>query len=360
MSRSFDGKEFAKAVSRPGIDPRQWISYGTIEPEEGGTAPDLTTTDDNGNPSAVGPLLTVKLHPSGMIVSCRVGSALAGNGEGEWHPFVQQDEVLVAIPEGNERAGCVILCRLNNSLDVWPAKVAGMDATKNTVAFKRMRAPFAIESGEAILLRNSKTTAQLSLDQNGSFIANDGNGSAFILSSSVLGFGLKDNSSMIQINAETGDLLLQSNDGTQLSLSDSSSSFISNGTLSLGTGGIANLQHAITLEQVINLFANFLCVSSNPAVMGGLASSSFTGAFGGNVQDGVLQFIQAMLVGVVPLTGGAAVPIPMTSISGGGDLSQTGLSAIITAALQVPNPYTIVPANAAILAPGVGRGTLTL
>ncbi len=50
--------------------------------------------------------------------------------------------MILAIPEGNERAGCVILGRLCNGIDKFPMKsIAGQDPTTNTFAFSRRRTP---------------------------------------------------------------------------------------------------------------------------------------------------------------------------------------------------------------------------
>lgn len=116
------------------MDPRQWISMGTID-EDSEDARSIRFNDDDGAPLPTGPLVTVTLQPSGITVTCRVASFIAGVGESAWFPFQQKDEVIVAIPQGSERAGPVILGRLNQALDTFPAVVAGQDTSKNTFDF---------------------------------------------------------------------------------------------------------------------------------------------------------------------------------------------------------------------------------
>src|ERR1019366_2087115 len=134
----YDAGLAREAVAGP-IDTRQWVSYGTVSPE----TPDAKSTTFT---KEYGPLVNVKLHPTGIPVVCRVAHEVAGNGEGEWFPFIEGDEVIVLIPEGDETAGCVIMGRLNQEIDFWPTIVAGQDPRLNNFAFRRMRTPYIFET----------------------------------------------------------------------------------------------------------------------------------------------------------------------------------------------------------------------
>src|SRR5579859_785093 len=124
MARFFDHAQYANAFRRPGMDTRQWVSYGTVDADTS-DAKAIQFKDDDGNPSPYGPLVSVTLQPSGVSLPCRVLGQVAGNGEADYFPFLAGDEVLVLLPEGDERAGAVIVGRLNQEIDAWPLIVAG-------------------------------------------------------------------------------------------------------------------------------------------------------------------------------------------------------------------------------------------
>lgn len=139
VRRPIDSATAAAAYARPGQDTRSWVSFGLVHHQD---PKQIVTFDEEYGC----PLVCVTLQPSGSNVHCRVSSMVAGNGEGEWHPFVEGDEVLVVLPEGHESAGPVIIGRLNNSLDKFPMdSVAGQDPTTNVFAFRRRRTPFIEE-----------------------------------------------------------------------------------------------------------------------------------------------------------------------------------------------------------------------
>jgi len=149
---SFDFGAMAEAMRGAGNDTRQWISYGTVEAAQkvGVETVEPVEFDTDG----MGPLVNVRLQPSNKPVRCRVAASIAGNGEGSYHPFVTGDEVIVAIPGGDERSGCVIFGRLSNTIDKFPTdSIAGQDPTKNTFGFERRRTPFLQEYGSSYMLR---------------------------------------------------------------------------------------------------------------------------------------------------------------------------------------------------------------
>lgn len=114
VTTGFDMARMANALSRPGIDPRIWISYGVLTSE-----PYIEMR--NGQQDV---LVDVTLLPSGDQETARVGAAYAGNGFGLYMPLHEDDEVLVLAPSGDPDQGLVIAQRLWSPADPPPQEVA--------------------------------------------------------------------------------------------------------------------------------------------------------------------------------------------------------------------------------------------
>ena len=256
--RNFDHASFGKAFTGPA---KQWCSYGIVCAETD-QAPSVTLTAPDGSVLPYGPTVSVTLQPSGTVVEARVGASVAGDGEAEYYPFVAGDEVVVLIPEGHERGGCVIVSRLNQSLDAWPSTVAGQDVTKNTVGFRRMRTPFMVETAAAYLIRSALTGSQIGIDAQGQVILNDGDRGSMVIGSEAIGFANGDGDAFMHVRPPTKDVFLGADTATLL-LAASESKFISQGSISFATaGGMAN-GHAVTAEQVVALVINVLTTFLN-------------------------------------------------------------------------------------------------
>ena len=238
----YDAGLAREAVAGP-IDTRQWVSYGTVSPE----TPDAKSTTFT---KEYGPLVNVKLHPTGIPVVCRVAHEVAGNGEGEWFPFVAGDEVYVQIPEGDETAGCVIVGRLNQEIDQWPTVVAGQDATQNNFAFRRIRVPYVFETAAGYLLHHATTGAFLSMTDVGAFVLSNADKAFLALNADFLGLQNKDADVLMQIAVEAKQVVLEAA-GTKLVLDKSASSLYTTGTLQLGTAGVQAGDHAASIEGLI-------------------------------------------------------------------------------------------------------------
>jgi phage baseplate assembly protein gpV len=247
--------------------------------------------------SDVGPLVSVRLHPGDRTVRCRVASFVAGNGEGEWHPFVGGDEVIVGIPEGNTRAGCVILGRLNNAKDVWPAMVAGQDATKNATAFRRLITPYALELGAGLIFSQPLTHAQLALDDAGNWTMADGAGDSFFMNASGVGFQTSGTGAFVQLDPSKNQVHMNAG-GTDFLLDAKASTYLSAGTLSIGTSGIGATGHAITTEQFTAFLEAFFIAMGTLLGQPPFASMSITnGSTLGAIfsQANVLLFMNAAI-----------------------------------------------------------------
>ena len=114
VTTGFDIARMANALSRPGIDPRIWISYGVLTSE-----PYVEMREGQQDV-----LVDVTLLPSGDEETARVGAAYAGNGFGLYMPLHKDDEVLVLAPSGDPDQGLVIAQRLWSPADPPPQEVA--------------------------------------------------------------------------------------------------------------------------------------------------------------------------------------------------------------------------------------------
>ncbi len=306
---SFDGASMGRAFAAPGMDPRQWISYGTVD-EDTDDAPSVNFDEE------LGPMINVTLQPSGAPVVCRVAASIAGDGEAEYYPFIAGDEVVVAIPAGDEKSGCVILGRHNNALDVWPQQVAGQDATENKFGFRRMRAPFILETASSYLIRSAVTQAFMSLNAKGEWTM--ANSAAFMsVASDFVTMQSIDNDLLVQINLRDRIVALEAGGSLFHLKADGDSQLFTPGRLMIGTAGnVPTVFHGVTAESVVVLL------------------------------QAVLQTIAVLQPGVLTgaALGGAAIAIMNAAIAQGAVLPATLYTAAMTAALSVPpDPLGVNP-----------------
>lgn len=97
-SRAVDAGRLANMVSRPGIDPRVFLTLAVVT--ELGYDPEF------------GPLADVQFIPGGEEETCLLGAPYAGGGFGAFFPPKVDDTVLVAIPEGDPGHGPVVVARM--------------------------------------------------------------------------------------------------------------------------------------------------------------------------------------------------------------------------------------------------------
>jgi hypothetical protein len=252
MEYGFDAATLREALAGPESDTRQWCSYGVV-----------SLADTDGEEQSIieydpdhGPLVSVVLQPSGLHVTCRVGSMSAGNGEGSWDPFVKGDEVMVLIPEGDERAGCVIVSRLNNRFAKFPGTVAGSDVTKNNFAWRRRRTPYVEEVAGPMVLRHATTGAFFGFDATGQITVSNGDKAALFLRSDMLSLQNADADVLMQVDVSKKQIVMEAN-GTKFVLDKDQSSLVTQGTFSIASNGNSSSWHLATVEGVINLLVNF-------------------------------------------------------------------------------------------------------
>jgi hypothetical protein len=338
--------------SAPGTDTRQWGSYGTVMAENGDQKSVEFTPE-------YGPLVMVTLHPSNIDVRCRVASQVAGNGEGEWFPFLEGDEVWVEIPQGDENSGCLITARLNNEIDAWPRQVAGMDTTTNTFGFRRLRTPYVVETASSYLVRSASTGAFFGINQEGALTFSNSDNAFLTLNADFLGLQNGDGDVLIQIDVNAGQALMEAK-GTKFIVDGSSSTFNTSGTLDLATsGGLAN-GHAITMEQVVVLLVNYLHFLGGPSGVSTTLKGELTGV--GKLfdpSDPSMTMLSSKMLAWLPA---AAAPQPLTPASPGGSLVGVfgaGLIVLMQAALAAGGS----PASAIDVLgffPGFGRPGLRI
>lgn len=305
----------------PGTDTRSWLSIGLVEPGDAAVEFDKT---------GGAPLVTVSLQPSGAPVRCRVLSFSAGDGEGDWKPFVAGDEVLVGLVGGSERHG-VILGRLHNGRLPFPFdSVAGQDPTTNSFAFVRHRTAFVQEMAGPVVLRQATTGALLSIDASGVVTLRGGDAAVLQISPDLFGYQSSDGKHVLQIDVTGERFLLQVGDA-QLSLGSSSSSptanaLVSPGPLSLLVSGNPAAEHVTTTEAVAGILTQLLIAigtaSPGPvigAALAGAAPAIVTAALTLASQTPLLPPVAALLYGLF----GAAIAKP-PGVPGQGQL-QPGL-----------------------------------
>ena len=110
VSGILDMGRLSRAVSRPGIDPRTWVSLAVVN---------SVVVDPN-----EGVFCGITLLPSEIEETARLGAAYAGNGFGFYAPPKVDDEVMVCAPSGDPSQGLVITGRLWSPSDVPPAEAA--------------------------------------------------------------------------------------------------------------------------------------------------------------------------------------------------------------------------------------------
>lgn len=271
MSLPFDAALSAEAFARPGGDTRQWFSFATVD-RETPNQPSVRFTKE------YGPLVSVTLQPSGVPVVARVAGSVAGNGEAEWFPFLEGDEVLVALGDGDER-NCVIVGRMNQEIDQFPERVAGMDSTKNNFAFRRIRTPYVLETASSYLVRSSATGAFFGIDAQGSVTVSNGDSAFLALRADFLGMQSGDGAVLMQIDVSRSAVVLEGG-GARLTVG-ATSTFYSAGTLELGTSGNQAAEHATSVEalaQVLTAFCMAVSAVGPVVFFAGTASQSTASA----------------------------------------------------------------------------------
>lgn len=315
--RNFDAAAFSKLAQRPGVDPRYWISYARVDnitPETG----DVVVPDEEDGQVYV----DVTLKPSDFPARARVGMIAAGSGEAVYFPLVGGDEVLVAIPEGDVRAGAVIIARLNNRYDPFPTgSVAGKDPAGNAFGMIRTRSAMTIESGASIMLRSAAAGAFLLLDAKGGITLRDGAKGVLQMSADVFGYQDANTDVIFQFDLNALRLNMQVGDASLIVGGNASGpnpqSYLGvPSTLAIATAGLSinnAVEHVLTTEALYaNLFGLATAVAAIPIPI----------PLAPTLQAWAVAFAAALLNPATPWAGG--LPVAQT----------TPLSPTLSAAIQ--------------------------
>lgn len=272
-------------VSGPGVDTRQWVSYGIVNDPGGGQSPVEFDESDYKQP-----FVEVTLQPSNVPVRCRVAQGVAGSGEGEWYPFIPGDEVLVILPQGDEKNACII-GRLSNSLDSFPKKVAGNTVNKNNFGFRRMVAPYLIETQGGFMVRHATTQAYISITSTGDVVIASGESAVLRLGADGQGLASSDGKSVIQIKDSSGDVLIQAGPAGSLPTDAADASAIcvarkgpitvaASTQLQLTGNQSAPVQHNVSMEQMVTFVYQVLTFLQSTLGVGSpvTAASTLTAA----------------------------------------------------------------------------------
>ncbi len=145
----------ANAVSRPGIDPRVWLTLAVVR--------------DVGYDVDEGIFVDVQFQPSGTIETCLLGAPYAGAEFGAYFPVNVDDTVLVAVPSGDPSTGPILIQRMWNSGDKPHADFQSEDEDEEPTQDVVLR----IQPGSKLKIRTSD-------DGDGVEITVEGDGDALI------------------------------------------------------------------------------------------------------------------------------------------------------------------------------------
>ncbi len=336
-----DAAAWGEGLAAPGLDPRTWCSYGVVSGSSDPDSEERCVDFTEGYP-----LVSVLTQPGLVPLRCKVAMRMAGNGEAEWHPFLPGDEVFIAIPEGDHRAGGVILGKLNNAIDRFPVgSVAGQDPTRNNFAFRRTRTPVVEENAGPVLLRSALTGGTLSIDETGAATLRSGNvgdptapAAAMRIAQDVMGWQSADATMLLQL-ATTDETFTMRLKDTVLTLSSGSSAvnlnqLITPGVLQVSASGQPPAEHVCTTEAAFSILINSLTLLLAPL---NLVFAPITGT-------ALATIIQTMLTTALPLA------IPGIATAGITPAVASGIATAFTAALPKP---PVVP-GVAQTSPGIG------
>lgn len=262
---NFDASSMREAFKGPGMDTRMWISYAIVD-VPGADQGDGTTVEFDDEDGQL--YVNCTLKPSDLQARARLGMISAGSGEAVYFPFAGGEEVLVAIPEGDMKAGAVIISRLNNGYDAFPFdSVGGADPTKNSIAIFRTRTALTIESGASVQVRSATAGALLLLAANGGITLRDGSANVLKMAPDVFGYQNKDGDLVLQMDLGPEHRFTMQNGQAALIMCGSGSALNPQSllqvpsTLAVGTVGLSvntAIEHVATTESIMNIIGQLV------------------------------------------------------------------------------------------------------
>lgn len=317
--QGFDHATMAQAFA---TDEKAWVTMGLVDAGSPDNAIPVVEFDDE-----LGPLVQVTVQPYNIPLRCRVAGSFAGDGEASYRPFVQNDEVIVVLPMGEERDCPTIIGRCNNAIDKWPTMVGGNDATKNTFAFDRTRTPYVFEAADSWLLHNAPTGAFISVAKDGKIVISNGDKAFIALNPDFIGMQDASGSLLLQIDVKGKAIVLQAG-SAQLQVGAASSAIMSTGPVSISGYGAPPNEHATSAEALVNMIAQALTLE----------------------WAGAIAAIAA--IGGTPLTG-TSLANALTPVFNPGAITGIVSAAIAAAATGSTAAYSAAIAAALVLKPGL-------
>lgn len=117
--KALDVRRMAAGLAAPGIDPRTWVSYGTV-----------CTVGDDGEPDfsdenavfidGAGVEVDVRLEPLNTVVTCVYAGVQGGARVSIFSPIKAGDRVLVTLPDGDGLGPPVIKAILHSAASQLP------------------------------------------------------------------------------------------------------------------------------------------------------------------------------------------------------------------------------------------------
>lgn len=249
----FPVEQLFELLKGPGIDTRTWVSYGIVDKdmpdEDGGKAVQFT--------EEYGPTVNVMLQPHGVPVRARVANGVAGNGEGEWFPFLEGDEVLVFLPDG-VFSNAVIMGRLNQEIDKFPTMVAGNEVKTNTFGFRRMRLPYIIETASKYLVRSAVTGSYFGIEENGNLTFGESSGGFLHVGVDFMGFQTGDGEMVFQLNANEKTIRMSVDGSAIFDWSSTKAQAATPGTYTISTSGNPPFGNATTAQSTVLFISKVL------------------------------------------------------------------------------------------------------
>lgn len=142
LGNTLDLARLARAVSRPGIDPRYWVAYATLLSE-----PYIETRD-----GLQDIFVDVLIHPNEQIDTARVGAIYAGNGFGFYAPLHEGDEVVVVVPSGDADECMVVIQRMWSPSDPPPTELSANPQDVTLVVEPEKNLRITVKGGGNVVL----------------------------------------------------------------------------------------------------------------------------------------------------------------------------------------------------------------
>jgi hypothetical protein len=145
VSGAMDTGRLGNAVSRPGIDPRMWVSNA------------IALGDSVVDPQH-GVFVDVILHPSEQQLTALVTAIYAGNGWGIYAKVHKDDPIQVSIPSGHQAEGASVIQRGWNAADLPPKEAIDNPDDLVIVVEPGKNFRLAVSGGGQILLGGELAT----------------------------------------------------------------------------------------------------------------------------------------------------------------------------------------------------------